>query len=374
MTLSHLTPEVQVLLLSAGQPHPQRQSRMRALLGGPFQWQRLFSLAARERAEPVLRQRLGEIEGYEMPEAEAEDLRRLAMVEEFHATHLEHRLHEALEILEDGGFETMILKGAALAYTVYGSFAERPMGDLDLLILDPGRAKEARELLKPSGWDWSGDTTVEARYEAHHHLPPLGDRAGTGLRLELHTALFPHGQSFHGFAKDFVARRTSIPVGDRRLLIPDHPDQLLHICLHFAWSHVMQVGAWRTMRDVDNIVRHATIEWPAFAERARGYRAETCCYWTLRLARAITGAPIPSTVLDDMQPRYPSVLLSWLERRYVKRMLPNDALVQSARFDQMIWRLGILPARSGYGAALPWNAMGPEAVRNTAESHWSDSN
>ena len=126
----------------------------------------------------------------------------------------------------------------------------------------------------------------------------------------------------------------------------------------------MRVGAWRTMRDVDNIVRHATIEWPAFTGRARKYRAETCCYWTLRLARTITGVPIPNAVLEDLRPRYPGALLSWLEQRYARKMLPIDAQA-SVRFDQMVWQLGILPERSGHGAALPWNAMGPEAVRNT---------
>jgi hypothetical protein len=355
MTLSHLMPEAQVLLLAAGQPNAERQTRMRTILAGPFQWQRLFWLATRERAEPVLRRRLGEIDGFVMADAEAEELRRLAMIEEFHATHLEHRLHAALGILEPAGIETIVLKGAALAYTVYGSFAERPMGDLDLLLLDIGRAKEARGLLGPSGWGWSGDASDEARYENHHHLPPLGDRAGTGLRLELHTALFPRGQSFHGFAEDFVARRTSCPARDRTILIPDLPDQLLHICLHFAWSHVMQVGAWRTMRDVDNIVRHATFEWAAFVERARTYHAETCCYWTLRLARAITDAPIPDTVLGDFQPRYPGAVLGWLERHYFQRMLPTGASVRSARFNQLVWKLGIQPEKSGHGAARPWD-------------------
>jgi hypothetical protein len=47
-------------------------------------------------------------------------------------------------------------------------------------------------------------------------------------------------------------------------------------------------------------------------------------------------------------------------------MLPTDALVRSACFDQMSCRLGILPERSGHEAALPRNAMGPQAVRNMA--------
>jgi len=366
MTLSRLAPEAQVLLLAAGPPADWRTARMHALLAEPFPWQRLFSLADREHADPILRRRLNEIEDLVMPEAAAEQLRRQAMVAEFHVTHLERRLHEALDILDRAGIEAVVLKGAALAYMVYQSFADRPMGDIDLLC-DPDNVKEARALLRPSGWDWSQDPAVEARYQNHHHLPPLGDQAGTGLRLELHTSLFPAGHPFPGFGEDFVANRHPVAARNRLISTPDLLFHLLHICVHFAWSHVMQVGAWRAMRDVDTIVRHGTIDWEAFADHARRYQAETCCYWTLRLARTITDAPIPDTVCEVLRPRYPNAVLSWLEQRYLRLMLPTEALVRSVRFDRIVWQLGINPKRTGPDQRLPWDAMGPEANHPTVD-------
>ncbi len=359
MTLSRLDPEVQILLLAAGTPDGERQARMRELLTGSVEWQRLFQLADREHAEPILRRRLADIDGCAIPAAEAEHLRRLAMVAEFHVTHLENRLHEALDVLEQAGIGAIVLKGAALAYMVYESFADRPMGDIDLLI-DRARAKEARTLLQPSGWDWSQDPAVETQYRDHHHLPPLGDQAGTGLRLELHTELFPARHPFPGFTKDFVADCRPVRARDRSISTPGLSYQLLHVCLHFAWSHVMQVGAWRAMRDVDAIVRCGGIDWPAFTDRARRYHAETCCYWTLRLARSVSGVPVPEAVCDALRPRYPAALLSWLEQRYLRLMLPTEAKVQSVRFNRMVWQLGILPHRIVPGARLPWDAMGPE--------------
>jgi hypothetical protein len=360
MTLSRLAPEAQVLLLAAGPPADWRKARMHALLGEAFPWQRLLSLADREHAEPILRMRLKEIDGLVMPEAAAEQLRRQAMVAEFHVTHLEHRLHEALDILDQAGIEPIVLKGAALAYMVYRSFADRPMGDIDLLC-DPDRVKEARALLQPSGWDWSQDPAVEARYRNHHHLPPLGDQSGTGLRLELHTSLFPTGHPFPQFNEDFVANRIPIAARDRFISSPDLLFQLLHVCLHFAWSHVMQVGAWRAVRDVDTIVRHGTINWEAFADHARRYQAETCCYWTLRLARTITDAPIPDTVYQTLRPRYPGAVLSWLEQRYLRLMLPSEGFVRSVRFNRIVWQLGIDPSHNDPDQRMPWDAMGPES-------------
>jgi hypothetical protein len=129
----------------------------------------------------------------------------------------------------------------------------------------------------------------------------------------------------------------------------------------------MQVGAWRAVRDVDTIVRHGTIDWDAFADHARRYQAETCCYWTLRLARTITDAPIPDTVCEVLRPRYPGAVLSWLEQRYLRLMLPGEALVRSVRFNRMVWQLGINPKRNGLDQRLPWDAMGPEANYPTVD-------
>src|SRR5665213_1868925 len=129
MSLDSLSPEAQLLLLTAG--GERNDEAIRALLAHPLDWAKLSWLAETERATPVLWRRL--IALGSLPD-EAQPLHRMAMVAEFRMSHLESRLLSALDTLAAAGTEAVLLKGAALALTVYGSFVARPMSDFDLLI------------------------------------------------------------------------------------------------------------------------------------------------------------------------------------------------------------------------------------------------
>src|SRR5438034_6898070 len=79
-------------------------------------------------------------------------------------------------------------------------------------------------------------------------------------RLEIHRDLLPG----HGFrlATDAVwARARRVPANDRVVLVPHPVHQLLHVCVHFAWSHGMQWGTWRALRDVAAITHRDDFAW-----------------------------------------------------------------------------------------------------------------
>ncbi|MGH7649501.1 MAG: nucleotidyltransferase family protein, partial [Gemmatimonadaceae bacterium] len=176
-----LSPAAQVLLLSAG--GPDNDERLRQLLGSAIDWERLCALATRERAEPVLYERLRAVSvGRGALPAGAAPLERLARVSQFRMMHLEQRLGESLAALARDRMEAMLLKGAALALTVYGSFVRRPMSDLDLLLRGGGAvATRARTTLLASGWATTELEQLQEFFEGHHHLPALEDARGTGV-------------------------------------------------------------------------------------------------------------------------------------------------------------------------------------------------
>src|SRR4029077_5476203 len=93
------------------------------------------------------------------------------------------------------GIEVTLLKGAALALTVYSRFSERPMADIDMMV-EPTRAAEAHAILRKPGWTVAIASHPEDTWRDHHHLPPLADTAGSCLRLELHTAPLVPGHPF----------------------------------------------------------------------------------------------------------------------------------------------------------------------------------
>jgi hypothetical protein len=351
MALSILSPEAQLLLLTAG--GSGNDERIRELLAGPLDWEKLGWLAGRERAAPVLWERLQSVGAGPLPDA-ATHLQRLAMVSEFRMLHLEHRLLDTLEVLEDAGVDAMLLKGAALAVTSYGSFVRRPMVDLDMLLRDMDEARRARELLVEAGWVAEDVEEMGEFYRGHHHLPALSDAGGTGVQLELHTALFFEGHPFQLSPAEIWSRAVPISVQGRRAFVPGVHDQLLHLCLHFAWSHMLSTGAWRAFRDLEMLVATGEVRWKDFIRAAVESRGASCCYWTFRLARTLSGVAIPGWVLEALRPPLPDVVQERVDRHFTYHLLPTEALCPSVAMTYTMWRMGVRPRWSGHGGVRPW--------------------
>src|SRR5690606_2839548 len=120
------------------------------------------------------------------------------------------RLTRLLAAFREHDVEVVLLKGAAFQRAIHDSPLDRPTGDLDLLV-DAAAAERAWEVVRSIGWDWDAATYRREQYRDHHHLPPL--TAAPGLRLEIHTGIFPPG---HPFRLDAGAmRRAATPLPDQ---------------------------------------------------------------------------------------------------------------------------------------------------------------
>jgi len=268
--------------------------------------------------------------------------------------YLEQRLERLLALYHNHGIRVLLLKGAALAVTVYRSFSARPMADLDLLV-DADRAMEAWELARGSGWTRTVDDQQRRAYEEHQHLPPLDDARGTGLGLELHTELLPKGSPF-AFDADVLWRNAlGTEVGGQPGFVPADVDMVLHLCIHFAWSHGLVDAAWRTFRDLQVLIDAGRVDWQELARRAREARASTCVYWTLRLGRRLSGLAVPDSPLADLAPAAGEHLLSPVERYFCTVLCaPSEWQDRTILVGRAMWRLAIRPRWSGHGAARPW--------------------
>lgn len=365
-SLSALSPEAELLLLTAGSASVRSSGgsvaarspgarRIRELLHGELDWEKLGWLAERERAAPVLWELLQGIEGVQgkLP-PQAAHLQRLAMVSEFRMMHLEQRLSDSLEALADAGIDVMLLKGAALALTVYGSFVRRPMIDVDILVHEHD-ALRARDVLVDDGWVSTEMEEFESFYRRHHHLPTLVDGRGLDMQLELHTALFFEGNPFDFPMSDLWRRAVPVTVRGLSAYVPSRQDQLLHLCLHFAWSHMMSSGAWRTFRDLRAIMDAGDLDWDEFVVLARKSRGASCCYWTLRLAHNLVGVPVQENVLEALRPPMSESMLDRVERHFVYSLLPSEVICPSVFVARTMWRLGMRPRWSGHGSVRPWD-------------------
>src|SRR5207247_3758434 len=123
-----------------------------------------------------------------------QELRQLAKLSVMQMLQLEQLLHQTIDILTQQDIEAVLLKGAGLAYTAYSSFAERPMGDLDVLVRPP-HAERAWSLLQTRGWTLPETRVGSERFTGHQHLPRLFHESGA-FRLEIHDNLLPGEHPF----------------------------------------------------------------------------------------------------------------------------------------------------------------------------------
>jgi hypothetical protein len=333
---------------------PAGQQALPDVLRRPLDWERLMHLAARERAIVALDEQAAKTP---IPVARPEDilgLRRLALVSEFQMASLHDRLVKLLALYAAHGIDVLLLKGAGLAHSAYARPTERPMGDIDLLLRKP-EATRAWELALANGWKRRGDVPEHRSYAEHQHLPPLEDRDGLQIGLELHTALFTHQAPFHLPPEQLWEGARRLIVGGQPAFVPSAEEQLLHAALHFAWSHEMTFGAFRTLRDVERILFASPIDWPAIVRKARAARGATCCYWTLRLARDLTGVSVPTDMMEQLAPGLPPRMLRSLTRYFAEHALPNpDLIVNSVSLSRALWNLGVRPRSQGHGGSRPW--------------------
>ena len=353
----------ELLLLTAG--GAANDLAISALARCGIDWHRFLGLAQVERAVPVIYSRMRTVAADTMPPAILEQMRRLALVSDFAMLHLDARLRESLGALHGAGVRVLLLKGAALAHTVYGGVRQRPMSDIDLLV-DSSSAHVARRVMLDTGWREIVGGIPAAVYEHHHHLPPLRDGRAPDLQLEVHTALFPERQPFAFDVKDLWANARPFGAGFPNVFVPSPIHSLLHACLHFLWSHQGRFGVWRTVRDIDVLSRHSGVDWMAFSEAARAARGATSCYWTLRIADLAAGVAAPADVMRRLQPPRSAYVLRAVERHFVRNLFPVESACPALALDHALWELAVMPSWSGHGDVRPWDE-GPDFVVPTKE-------
>ncbi len=206
--------------------------------------------------------------------------------------------------LSEAEIPTLLLKGLALANTVYEHPALRQFGDIDFLI--PGnRVSRAREILERADYhpiyppnmlcnfkSQRLNRNQEHIYSEYYHEITL-QSSDKLLQLDLHWNLLPrHYPIGPDLGAIWESCRTRV-LGRRpvRTLSTEH--HLLHTCVHATKD------GWRKLKwvvDIDRIVRaDGEIDWERLADLAKGWRCERIMGTGIQLAHALLETPIPTS-------------------------------------------------------------------------------
>lgn len=249
-----------------------------------------------------------------------------------------------LQAAASDGLGLIVLKGAALAETLYPRPGLRSFGDLDVLI-GPADAPRARLLLErleyivaPAVWDTllqGADT--QANFFKH--------TARGVVVVELHTDLLSNG-FFRGHialdADGLWSRARPARLADTDALVLGPEDQLLHLCLHLAGHYFF---APQSLRDIDLVCLTGTLDWPLFIRLAEDAHAAPLSFAALSAAATLLETPVLNDVLSALTPKRGAARLAFLASARAADTSPNGSATERLRFPLLWGLLGTARAR-----------------------------
>ena len=212
-------------------------------------------------------------------------------------------LDEMAAALEARGIPMIALKNAGIARGIYPCHGCSPMGDLDVLVRKADFAA-AHAAIQDLGYTCSTRSLYEAGdelaggLEYKRQTPEAGDvwlevqwRAVAGRWIQ---------PSQEPDAEELLSRSVAIDGTAVRLLSPE--DNLLQVCLHTAKHSYLRAPGLRLHTDVERIVRGTEIDWDCFLRNVLSLRVRTAVYFSLWLPALLMGTPVPTVVLEQLEP------------------------------------------------------------------------
>jgi hypothetical protein len=208
-------------------------------------------------------------------------------------------LQDVLTAFRASGVEAIVLKGAALAETVYGHIGLRPMCDIDIL-------------MKPENTDAVGAILLGLGYRPAPNNPAAYIKTDTlPVMVDVHTALAHLNDDEMNRvwreAKDAVI--AGVPA---RILSCE--DTLVHIIRHMSFAHGFVSEKW--LRDIDRLARHyrREIDWKTVIARLEQCRLVAPARYIFAKAARELSTPIESWVHAELKAKDKNPVQSFLFR------------------------------------------------------------
>lgn len=261
----------------------------------PVGWEQLVDVAEWHGVGPLLDRGLHRFPDVVPPESARNRLRDLYLHSLIRNEAIKEQLAQLLQAIAGAGYHVLALKGAVLARVAYADAALRPMYDLDLLASDA----DAEAVYGVVGSLGYAPVLLSEPFAERHHLHPMG--RDDGVSIEVHRALAPVDSPFLRDLSGFWSRATHSRVGSVDMPHPALDDVLVHLCVHAACNHELEMPLL-ALCDIDALIVRLgdRLPWPRLVATANGAGVGHFVYVMLRMTEGALQTPVPADVLASL--------------------------------------------------------------------------
>jgi hypothetical protein len=251
-----------------------------------------------------------------------------------------------------GAGPPVLLKGGALASTLYEEVGHRPMGDIDILVPreELGRWLEAGA--EASLTRRSPEMSPGLDRSVHYHVALSGKESGAVI--EIHYGLIAGEADVRAPDPEWFLGRTEAwgpPPGHTYLARQLDPTaHLLYMCAHAMLQHGGAAAPMIWFYDLHLLIerRFESIDWPELAERARALGWNAALASALCRAHALYGTRVPEAALEGPSEGRGASEVRRRESARTRAAIVWDELRTVGLFRGFLWAIGILFPRPRY--------------------------
>jgi hypothetical protein len=304
-----LSPERKLLLACArARPRAEECQRIAELAGADLDWDQFVSTSYAHGIAPLIYHSLQQSAVIDrVPSAAAKALRNSYYLNAARNNLLYNELARILAALSGQSIEVIVLKGAALAETVYPHRALRPMSDIDLLVKSERLADTETTLLNMG---YALDSNLKAHHQDHHYHWVFMKSAAPSVEIHWHVqrATDPFRVDIEGCWR----RAEPVSIAGVEALVFSPADLLIHLCQHLG-QHKF-TGGIRPLCDISEATKYYGdhIDWMEVATISSEWGMNACAYLVFRLAKELLDVPIPADFLRKLRPvNFNSEVINW---------------------------------------------------------------
>lgn len=164
---------------------------------------------------------------------------------------IRHNLNRIISELADRGIEVIVLKGAALAYTIWPHMATRQMHDIDIVV-PMESVRETIDVLIELGYQKTADFPIEWHLKHTKEFSALVEPR-SGIEVEVHYRFFTPNPRLRIDETPFWLNASSKEFGEVSAKVLASEELFVYLCLHVSVGHFLEDNM-RSLLDIKLLI------------------------------------------------------------------------------------------------------------------------